>query len=972
MEYLPINKIKTWVQAVGLALFALLLTFLISPIQSFAFSPFNSSGNDGYFLSITNDPTNVRVVAVAVYDNHPKKQSSRAFVEYETGKVNYAKFDISKALPEVAGGEQGREDWVKAVRDMMGKNKDLGHDDKLGWTFPGFPGENDAKKYNASEADLDRAMWVSDTLIADFNQAISMVHNSVQKHGDGDLANISPNQFANLIVKIANAAREAQMNGQTEFSYHGAYFKVEKGIKSGQSITPPKGVPKDAYVTITLTHGKGKKELSANDKISRAFIEYVPKGYMPDPNGRKEFQPMYDLLNASFKNMVTEKGDEDIRNLTWKHIVLQSNANWSNSNVTYTNVGSITKMNKLEQAIADMTSNLLSGLRQNLGLYSSTDLIMNGGIRGTDSYYKGIMPQVWMNSVAILHWISYALAWMLIIGAIVRLLVKRNIAAINPSERVDMINSIKNLMIVGFALSIFDVAFAGIVELNYAIVKMLGNTGVNIQQFGQSPINPGFLSSIVIGFAFFVIDVYFNFYYIARALTVSILYALGPMYVASIAFGENYRQIFWNYSKELIGNIYVQSFHALLVVFYCGISIFGTLRGIETLVLLFCFIPLTRYFKESIGATSRTTDTLAGTALGATGLAVGGALAGQVMRRKDSGGGAKKGGNAFSPSTSEGGLDIKQKDSSIYSRITQNPDGTQRSTKGMIGAAAWEAGKGLASGTKGALKFGYNVAKMPMGAGLVAGGAATGIHGASQLGGVLAGSGLGNTLNSLKNGGKTVGGGVVNKVKDVYGNKKEQSRITKEQAEQDRLDTAAFMQAGIVNDRLEDAQGGLGENDSYVAGNPTVEGVYNQEDGSAIYSYDSQTFRSMSGIQSIQDVPNDDSELLIKTDFYRGTGFYDGDKTGLAGSAYESSMSEMVEAFASRDAEKIQKYRSRGIKDVQLDSSGRASIIIDRNKAGIRNTFQSGDRFNIHWDNKDQVRGTNPLKELTSPLDYEA
>lgn len=269
MEKGSTMKLKNLLQVIGLGLFALLLTFFISPVKSHAIALFNSSGNDGYFLSLTNDLENVRVVPVSIYDQHSKKQHSKAFLEWKKIKVNYHKFPYNdKDIAMVGSGTDGKEDFKKWAQKKKTTGKMKKHE-MLTWTFPGFAGIKAAEDYKASQKDLDRSIWVSDVLVEDFNNAISLVHNSIQEYGNKDLGTMSENQFANLISNVANTARKARNSGKATLKYHGVTFNVT-AVKVSKS---PKGIPANAYVKFTL---KG------NDKVNGTFVEYVPKGYRKD------------------------------------------------------------------------------------------------------------------------------------------------------------------------------------------------------------------------------------------------------------------------------------------------------------------------------------------------------------------------------------------------------------------------------------------------------------------------------------------------------------------------------------------------------------------------------------------------------------------------------------------------------------------------------------------------------------------
>lgn len=904
------RRSKSWIQVIGLVILAFLLAISMIPEKTHGFSLFNKSGNDGYFLSLTNDPTNVRIVPVTIYDQHNIAQNSKKFIEWEDVKVNYNKFPLNKNLPKVDGGEDGRTGWVDKLEDIKSDIRKMDDHDILTWTFPGFGGDPKAEDYNASQMDLDRAQWVADTLVHDFNGAISMVHGAVQEYGNGDLGNMSANQFANMIRIIANAGYKASQGNTATFTYHGVTFQVKKA----NNVIPVKGVSKNAYVTMKLT--KAKKDFPTN--FERTFIHHVDKGY-------RKGQPLHNALSGTFKKMVEDKKDPKV--LNWKLIALQSNSNWSANNITYTNVGSITSMNKLEQAITDIASNLLTWTRETLGLYSASELIMNGGTRGTDAYYKGIMPKLWMDSAAILHWISYAIAWMLIIGAIVKLLVQRNVAAINPSERVDMINGIKNLMIVGFALSIYDVAFAGVTELNYMIVNMLADAGGSSVNFGSPPVNSGMLASIIVGIVFFCIDVYFNFFYIARALMVAILYAVGPLYVAAIAFGEKYRQIFSSYIREVVGNIFVQSFQAVLVVFFVGLSIMGNLRTIETLVLLLSFIPMTRFFKESIGASTSASDALTSTALGATTGAVAGLISSQFMKKHNERGG--KDNRAV-----EGGSDIRTKSSSSFTA----GGGKKPTAHSMISHGLKTTGKGIKA-----------VGLGTVGAGLVAGGAATGMRGASQLGGLALGKGWnqGSEVAGVAKDygaelGKTAGKKALSGVNKLVDLDASSGGMGAESLAALRDLKNEWSESGIAMRK----HGVSGIKDE--PGTPTPENVTTLMDGSAMQTFDKSKFFNSTGITSMRDIDNNGVEMEIGTNYDVHNKTFIGASQDFNNSAYARNMRDMAEAFQSGDSLRIKKYQSQGVMGMRVDrNTGRASFIVDKSKAGIGEVYSSGDQIHI-------------------------
>lgn len=938
------KKKRNIIQAIGLGFLALLLTFTSAPEEAQAFNIFNGNGNDGYFLSLTNDPSRNRIVPVVIYDQHAKRQTAKAFLEWKDVEVFYANFDTSKAFPngstmievddmdgdavvvnKLKRGGKVKFDSSKAYYpEMFGawaqkqtKTKDFKKDSALAWTFPAFAGNKRAADYTATQDDLDRAVWVTETLVQDFNSALNLVHQASVRYGTAR-EQLSDNDFVALNLQVAEKARSAVRTGKAQTLKHkGVTFSFTKGIDGSSNRNVQNGVKADAYVTIKATKdSKGNSIKSAQG----SFVENVPKGYV-NLKGKPEYQPMYHKLPPEFQTLAKK----DVKTLDWKLVALQSNSNWGLNGVTFTTINRINKMSKLEEAITDFSSSALTHLRQMLGLFNTSELIMNEGQRGTDLYYKGIMPMSWMNSANILHWVSYAVAWMLIIGAVAKLLIQRNLAAINPSARVDLIDGIKNLMIVGFALSIYDLLFAGAAEMNFLFVEMLGSTGVGVETFGAASVGSGFFASVIVGAAYLVIDIYFNFFYIARALMVAILYAVGPLYIASIAFGEKYRQIFGNYIKEMVGNLFVQSFQAILVVFFVGISIMGSLRNIETLVLLFCFIPMTKFFKESVGASSSASEALTGSALGATAGVATGLIGAQFMNKnKDRG---KSGGNNVSSSSN----DISMKSGSFNAQGggVGGSGGGGSMIKQDTGSRLTSAASGIASG---AFKATAGATKATVGAGLIAGGAATGMKGASQLGGFMVGGGVADIGKAGK---------------DIGLSKEGWAGQTVEKAKEGAIgffggnDMKDLRHSGAVD------RHGIGTG----SGQPTPEHIQTMADGSSVQTFNKSDFSQQTGIVGMNDYDNLGNEMEIQTGYVSGKGFTGG-HAHLNGTEYGNRMGDMVNAFESNDQTAMAKYEKQGIIGVNNDrNTGRTSFIVNKDQMGIGGVNQSGDHISIQRNN---------------------
>lgn len=281
-------------------------------------------------------------------------------------------------------------------------------------------------------------------------------------------------------------------------------------------------------------------------------------------------------------------------------------------------------------------------------------------------------------------------------------------------------------------ISIFFIAGYGIFtniifEMNAAIVlsfkALLESQGVKVDQFSimatwKDTIGVGsggipILSFLIVALAEWILAIVLNFVYIARKVIVLVLLILGYMAAYSLLFAKT-RAFFGQWMRELIGNVFLQSIHALLLF---GMAMFASLGAstIYKLGLMMMFIPLTGMISKwlKIGDTS----TKMGSALTMVGL--GGVMttmaltsqAGNIMRGGNMNGGLStmSSNNSASNETSFGGSSIAGagggSDSSITSITTDATGATSDSwnnSKNMLsniggavfGAAGAVAGPG--------------------------------------------------------------------------------------------------------------------------------------------------------------------------------------------------------------------------------------------------------------------------------------
>lgn len=564
-----------------------------------------SSAHNTYFLGITIDQSsgNFKYVPTVVYeengnmsaDNHREAQIGD-FSPVVSG-TKYKDFD----LPYV---EDASSDPDKAKEAYKGFVDDGNGDKGLQFTFPGLHGRDAfVPKVNANGLDQDVANFMAENLVGDLNQSISFVVNNSSIR---TAKSYSADKYKRMVIDLANSAQKAYSSGSSSFSVDGTTFSVTRGTDANsKAIDETYCEPKD-YVVIKAPNGT---------IISSLY--HANKGY----------QTNRDDISKKYKDSM--KGDSEKKwrvsdELNWKMIILQGNYLSDVKQITFASVNEIVKPSDVALVIGEFFGGMLSGLRNLLGLYPLNDIFLNTGGRNT-GYYYGLMPKTWMTSAMLLHVVCQTIAWSVMGFAIIKILLKRQLQTMNIGERVSLMEGLKDLIVTGFTLGAFALIFNILARTNYALVGLFASSTSFSEQIGQTTtMSTGLFATIIINFAFFVITAYFNFMYVLRAFTLALLYGIAPIAIVCISFGGKYKQIFSTYTKELIANIFLQSFHAVCVSLFTNITSTTQLRTFELFGVLVAFIPLTKMLRQSIlGLPGGITDE----AKSATNMAVGGATA---------------------------------------------------------------------------------------------------------------------------------------------------------------------------------------------------------------------------------------------------------------------------------------------------------------------------------------------------------
>ena len=589
----------------------------------------NASAHNAYYLSVTIDEGNFRYVPTVVYEENDWVANSHR--EKDAG--DFTSKTVADKTSAVNSFTVPTIDYTKDEAEIKKKYDEIiqpGDGDKgLAFTFPGLHSRGFAVgKRHANANDEEMVYFMSEFLVGSLNDSLSWMANKA-----GGYKKFTSQTMRNFSADLANKAESVLRGGGTQSVTLGSQtFSISKG--TNQDIAKPvegKTTIND-YVVLKSSDGEEKYALAR-----------VNKGYQKR-----------DDIPAEYKQGLKDYKDPEY--LNWQYIVLQGNNLADVKNITFSSVNEIVKPGAFELAIGNMFSSLLGGLRNLLGLYPMEDVMLNGGSRNV-GYYYGVMPKSWMNTASLLNFICQIIAWLVMGFAFVRMLFKRQLATMNIGERMSLMEGIKDIFLTGFLLAGFAIIFHTMIRVNYSLVEVFKSSSYFSSYIGTTQsMSTGVLASIVINFAFFFINAYFNFVYVLRAFTVTMLYGLAPLAIVTISFGGKYKSVFSNFMKELVANIFLQTFHAMCVALFTSVTATSQMRTFELITILIAFIPLTNLIRQGIlglpgGITDQASGLLSMGRSVATGT-VGGLIGGNIAKRGGGGSGAGQGGIGINPNIS--------------------------------------------------------------------------------------------------------------------------------------------------------------------------------------------------------------------------------------------------------------------------------------------------------------------------------
>lgn len=544
---------------------ALLLMVLL-----FTLNPLKASAHEAYFLQVLVDTQGYNYSTAILSDD------DSTFLKLESDHIE-AKFGDFRNLI-------GKE-YDPLPTDLTTAFKPNGAESEvtMPFTFPSIEdgdGWGGAPVNDGDQDDANRAYLIKDTLTPGLNDAL-FVLNGGKMFENADQFRAASQNLSTAISQSKSGGKPVTVSGSTNGS---KAFTLQVGKRATDNASQPNDLENGISNTDYLVISDGETEFE--------YVYRMQKGYQAPT-----LEQGFDWKNKLYDSRYDEQA-EDIGYITWNTMMYQGFYALVAMNLDAKDSGQVAHVGPLEEAVRWMLESIFNGIRNLLGLYSMNELIYNEGIRGSSVWHYGIMPNAWENNVMFYHWIFQAFAWSLISFSIVKLLISRNLATINPSSRVSLIEGVKDLMITGVVLAFIMPLLNMLFMLNARVVDVFAAVGPDLDEMTGLNKFTGFLAGVLLQFFYLIILIWLNFTYIVRSITVAVLTVLAPIFVVTLSLGGRWKGLFMNWMKEMVSNIFLQSFHAFLIGFLYLSQLSS--RGIELAVICFAMIPLTEFFRGMI------------------------------------------------------------------------------------------------------------------------------------------------------------------------------------------------------------------------------------------------------------------------------------------------------------------------------------------------------------------------------------
>lgn len=480
----------------------------------------------------------------------------------------------------------------------------------LVFTFPGIIHDDIV----ATSDDYARASLVGETLVTGLNQAIVFINNNT-------VANLSSkNSLKYLLAKLSYTS---EFSDKRIYDYSfgvgtkdiGTFNKIDMHWmnspteKEKKELIPVSGLNYGDYVKITIKDGP-------NGTVYSYFPWRMAKGYKPE-------QALFENFTGPIQTNIKDKTDapafDENEFLTWGQLVLQAMVNSDVQGTSEQDYASDLQT-IIGQGLGSDLSRTISSVRNMLGLASMSELILNMGARPSN-YHYGVMTKDMHNIALTIYTLNLIISLLFVGFMVVKMLHQKMLSTTNIMAKTSLMEGIKDLAFVAIMLGFFAPLFEILLELNYLIVRTFSYSSEYMSAFnalGSTALSMESMAGFIVSSMFLSIDMYINFVYLVREITVSFLFAIAPIMIVSYLWSPNQKNLVFGYLREIVGNIFMQSFHAITMTFFCAYNS-TNMSSLQALTSAYCFIPITQLFRQLVLGNS-----------GGFSEKIGGKLAGQV------------------------------------------------------------------------------------------------------------------------------------------------------------------------------------------------------------------------------------------------------------------------------------------------------------------------------------------------------
>ena len=589
-------------------------TVLIGGMFLLSISTVSFAGHKNYYIKSTIDYSGFGILSeVLTDDGNGGGDTETEYLEEDEG-YNFSRVrhygNISKNNSYIVDDDNtnhltinfnaNRKDPTSRKEQYVNLTKEDDKEIGLVFSFPGLKTNNGG--YKATSNDYSRALKVSDTLTIGLNQAILFINNNSQKP-------LSSVQDLHLLLARLSYTSDVERLGSSGYfiKANNTTFKLTQASegKDGEMLIPLDGLDYKDYVKISVY-----KNGENGNGVYSYFPYKMKKGYYPGDEMSEYVGEVYATE--------AKKGSEN-EYLSWGQLILQAMLNRDARGTTSEDFASDVQT-IIGQGLGSDLTKTISSVRNLLGLSSMSELVLNMGARPAN-YHHGVMSNSMYDIAITVYTLNLIVSLIFLAFMIIKLIHQKMVATTNVIAKTSLMEGIKDIVFVCVMLAFFAPLFEILLELNFLIVRTFSYSSEYMKSFsalGSKTLSMESMAGFIVSSMFLSIDMYINFVYVVRAITVSFLFAIAPIMMVSYLWSPTQKNMVFGYMRELVGNIFMQSFHAITMTFFTGYNL-TNMSTLEAIASAYCFIPITQLFRQLVIGNS-----------GGFSEKVGGKLAGQV------------------------------------------------------------------------------------------------------------------------------------------------------------------------------------------------------------------------------------------------------------------------------------------------------------------------------------------------------